>query len=533
MGTPKRQLTQKARIAAASAALVDILDRPVHVVPTCAGISKSKFVAGLQCAKRLYLQVHVPELARITNQGIKMQGKAVGVLARNLFRGGTLVDADHNHLAEAVRATRELMNNPEIPAIFEATFRHDGVLVQVDVLSRIRKTQEFRLIEVKSSTGVKPYHLQDLSIQRYVLRGVGICVTSNHLMHVNPDYVLSGHLDLSQLFRIEEIPSDRLLTRSAISEALNEQYTVLSRPEPPHIEPGTFCTHPHRCEFFEHCHPAPDQDDVRSLPIPADKIQMLLHYGMTSISELPTAMHLKLLWHFTDRQCSRIDAFRHARRCGLWLSPNLNRELVAIKYPVCFMDFETVAPAVPRLVGMKPYEPIPIQWSVHRQAHEHGMLEHSAFLSPDCGDPRPVFIESLSKAVAGARTIVSYGQYEHTLLTNLARWLPEYAPKISSIQSKLVNLLSIVRDNLYSPAFLGSYSIKRVLPALVPGMGYDDLAVKSGDQVAGIWEQLCAINLDGAEKARLRQALLDYCERDTLALANLVDVLRHACPHNS
>lgn len=526
METNQRQLTPKARIAAASAALVAVLDKPERVTPTCAGISKSKFVAGLQCAKRLYLQVHAPQLAKITDQGIKMQGKAVGVLARNLFRGGTLVDADHNRLAKAVRATRELMNNPEIPAIFEATFRHDGVLVQVDVLSRIRKTEEFRLIEVKSSTGVKPYHLQDLSIQRYVLRGVGICVTSNHLMHVNPDYVLSGHLDLSQLFRIEEIPSDRLLCRSTISEVLNEQYAMLSRPKPPCIEPGTFCTHPYRCEFFDHCHPAPNPDDVRSLPIPSDKIRMLLHYGVTSISELPTATDLKLYWHFTNRECSRVDGFRHARSCGLWLSPQLKQELAAITYPVCFMDFETFAPAVPRFAGMRPYEPIPIQWSVHRQWRESGTLEHNEFLSSDCNNPRRAFVESLLQAVADARTIVVYGQYENTQLSNLSRWFPEYALQIRGIQLRLIDLMAMIRRNVYSPDFQGSYSIKRVLPAMVPEMSYDDLLVHSGDQVSSVCERLCDVNLADADRMRLRRALLDYCAMDTLALAHLVDVLK-------
>jgi Domain of unknown function(DUF2779) len=461
-----------------------------------------------------------------------MQGKAVGVLARNLFRGGTLVDADRNHLAEAVRATRELVNNAEIPAIFEATFRHDGVLVQVDVLRRSHKKDEFHLIEVKSSTTVKPYHLHDLSIQRYVLRGAGIRVKSNHLMHVNPDYVFDGNLELSKLFQIEEIQSDDLLTRSMVSAILNDQFTMLSQPEPPNIETGSFCKKPYRCEFFDHCHPALDPDGVRSLPISADKIRMLLQNGLTSISELPTAIHLRL-WHFTNRECSRIDAARRARTCGLSVDAKLHSELAAVKYPVCFMDFETVAPAVPTFAGMKPYEPIPVQWSVHRQEHECGRLEHSAFLSPDRDDPRRVFIESLSKVVAGARSIVVYGSYEKAQLSNLSRWLPEYAPKISSIQSRLVDLLSIIRENVYSSAFEGSYSIKRVLPALVPGMSYDDLAVRSGDQVASIWKQLCANNVGTVEKARLRKALLDYCERDTLALANLVDVLRHAYPDNS
>jgi|CZKY01.1.fsa_nt_gi hypothetical protein len=233
MDGTERQLTRKAQIAAASAALVALLDKPLRVIPTCGGISKSKFVAGLQCAKRLFLQVHKPHLAKLTDQANKDQGTALGVLARNLFLGGALVDVGRNGLAEAVGVTQELVKNAAVPAIFEATFKRDGVLVQVDVLLRGPKKYEFHLIEVKGSTTVKPYHLYDLSIQRYVLQSAGIRVRSNHLMHVNPGYVFDGDLELSKLFMIEEIQSDRLLTRSTVSEILNDQYKILSQPEPP------------------------------------------------------------------------------------------------------------------------------------------------------------------------------------------------------------------------------------------------------------------------------------------------------------
>ena len=252
---------------------------------------------------------------------------------------------------------------------------------------------------------------------------------------------------------------------------------------------------------------------------------MLLQNRLTSISELPAAIHLRL-WHFTNRECSIIDAARRARTYGLSIDAKLQSELAAVKYPVCFMDFETFAPAVPRLGGMKPYEPIPIQWSVHRQACKGGTLEHSAFLSPDSDDPRRVFIESLFKAVKGARSIVVYGSYENTVLSMLCRWFPDCASKIGSIQSRLVDLSTIIRRNVYCPDFQRSYSIKRVLPAMVPEMSYDGLLVQSGDQVSSIWERLCDVNLASADRMRLRRALLDYCERDTLALAHLVDVLK-------
>src|SRR5437899_11141365 len=82
-------------------------------------ISKSKFVAGVQCLKRLYLQVHQPELAAqpdAAGEAIIEQGREVGLLARQLFPGGVEVDGS-NGLEPAIWATRELVGNPEVPAI--------------------------------------------------------------------------------------------------------------------------------------------------------------------------------------------------------------------------------------------------------------------------------------------------------------------------------------------------------------------------------------------------------------------------------
>src|SRR5205085_2783725 len=116
-------------------------------------LSKSKFVAGLQCTKRLYLLVRAPELReRIEDAGEATieQGYQVGLLARQLFPGGVEVDASRG-LDYALRTTKQLLCNPEIPAIFESAFEHEGVIVKADILQR-RKDNHWRLVEVKSAS---------------------------------------------------------------------------------------------------------------------------------------------------------------------------------------------------------------------------------------------------------------------------------------------------------------------------------------------------------------------------------------------
>ena len=112
-------------------------------------------------------------------------------------------------------------------------------------------------------------------------------------------------------------------------------------------------------------------------------------------------------------------------------------------------------------------------------------------------------------------------------LSEIATWLPEFAEQIKKIQCRLWDLLPVVRNHVYHPAFGGSFSLKAVLPALVPELTYENMAVANGQDAGLAWESLVRGNLDGAEHEKVRKALLDYCGQDTLALVRLLEALRH------
>jgi hypothetical protein len=211
-------------------------------------ISKSKFVAGVQCLKRLYLQVHESELAAEPDEASKAvmeQGHQVGLEAQKAFPGGVTVKAGPAELDKAIKATRDLVANSEAPAIFEATFQHGDVLVRTDVLKRSGRSGH-RLIEVKSSTKVKPHYAYDIAIQRHVLTGAGIDVKQASLMHLNRDYIFNGkEYDLSQLFVEAEVKPGDAVSQSEISDRLKEQFRILNKPKPPDIKPGAQCEDPY------------------------------------------------------------------------------------------------------------------------------------------------------------------------------------------------------------------------------------------------------------------------------------------------
>lgn len=485
-------------------------------------ITKSKFVAGIQCLKRVYLQVHNPGLAERSSEAanaILKQGEEVGLVAQRAFSGGRTVDFGRIQIKEALRATRDLMADPEVPAIFEGTFEHGGVLVRVDILQRDGKFG-YRLVEVKSSTQIKPHYAYDVGIQRHVLRGDGVEPEQVSLMHLNREYVFDGkEYDVSRLFIVAEPRPEDMVSDAEISDRLQEQLRILNQPQPPEIRPGRQCEHPVVCEFYNHCNPEPCANHVSRLPrMRADKLQELTASGITLIEQIPDDFPL------SEKQWLAVHCMKNGKA---FFSSELAGELSTLKYPLCFMDFETVFPALPRFAGMRPFDHIPFQWSVHRQEKPDRPLKHFEYLAEDDSDPRFPFIESLRKALAGAGNVVVYNQtFESSRLDDLARWVPAYASEIAKIKAKLWDLLTIVRRNVYHPAFAGSFSLKSVLPALIPQMTYETMEVGSGTEAGSAWARMIEPGTPTREKGRLTQALIEYCKQDTLALAKLFEVLR-------
>jgi len=483
-------------------------------------ISKSKFVAGVQCLKRLYWQVHEQRLAAKPDASavaIMQQGHEVGLLARQLFPSGVEVDGSAG-LEQAIRSTQELIANPDVPAIFEGTLEHGGVIVKVDILHR-RQDGRWHLFEVKSSTGLKEEHLDDVAIQHRVVTRSGLDLASSCLMHVNRNYVFQGGtIDARQFFRIRNLTRKIEELQPKLTFQLHAEFTVLAMPKAPDLPTGRHCTEPVTCEFFDRCNTPPPDDHVGYLPrLHANAIKELSELGIESIRDIPDDFPL------TEKQRRACTSVQTGEP---WFSTELGEALAALKYPLYFMDFESVNPAIPRFGGMRPYDQIPFQWSVHLQREPDAEAEHHEFLWMDTSDPRHEFITSLCNALGESGSVVVYSQqFESQRLGELAACLPEFADRIESIQSRLWDLLPVIRNHVYHPKFAGSYSIKNVLPALVPEMTYEGMEVADGQQAGVAWESLVRGGLDEVEIAKAKKALLDYCGQDTLAMVKLLDKL--------
>lgn len=493
--------------------------------PRPAGLSKSRYTAGLQCEKRLWLQVHARELAAPVDAAAQARfdaGTEIGLRAHELFPGGVLVDEPYDRHAETVERTRRLVDDPSVPAIFEAAFTHAGVRIRVDVLERLGGGR-FGLREVKSAGSAKPEHHDDVAVQLFVLEGCGLEVASVELIHVDTAYVRGeDRIDWPRFFARADLTAEARRALAGVGARVEAFHGTLARSDAPEIAPWRHCTQPYDCEFQGHCHRDLPEDWILGLPyLHEARAEELRGRGVERIRDIPADVALSEVQR----------RVRDGAATGqTWVSPGLAKALEPARPPALYFDLEAVPPAVPVWPGTRPYQAIPFQWSLHRLEPD-GTLIHREFLADaETGaDPRPAFAESLLAAVEAHAElpILVYSPYEARTLRDLVAHLPHLADRLEAVRARLVDLLPVVREHVYHPGFGGSFSLKSVAPALAPGFGYDDLEeIADGDAAGQAFQGLLANGASPDEAARIRAALLAYCERDTLALVEVHRALR-------
>ncbi len=485
-------------------------------------LSKSRFQAGLQCSKYLWLLCNAPQLADPVGeaqQAIFDQGHAVGALARRLFPGGVLVEEDHTQTAQALETTQRLLSDGT-SCLYEGAFRHDGVLVRSDALFK-EDDCNWTLVEVKSATEVKPEYVTDLAIQTYVLRGAGVPVASSRVLHLDNRYVYpGGPYDLGRLFTMVDITAEVEAFLPSIPGLLSQMRQMIAGPAPQR-QISRRCAQPYTCPFHGHCHSWLPEFPVTEIPrVSDDLLCSLLTEGYCSIREVPLdypglSAVQRTVCHVIQSGEPRFD-------------PALRDALSRLREPIHFLDFETVRSALPVHAGTRPYQALPVQWSCHT-LHGDGLLEHAEFLHTGTTDPRRDFVCSLLAALdvggpADSR-IVAYTSYENTILTSLALDLPEFAASIGAVQARLFDLHEVIKDHVQHPDFHGRTSLKYVLPALVDDLSYEGLAVPNGEVASLRWTEAVYGEAPESVREAIFADLRAYCATDTLALVKLYRAL--------
>jgi hypothetical protein len=432
------------------------------------------------------------------------QGIEIGKRARNLFPGSTLVEELNS--ADAARVTAEVMEDAGYRAVFEGAFIAGGCVARADILSRTM--EGWHLYEVKSGVNDRDEFIDDMTYTAAVLGSCGVNLTGMSLLLVSRDYRLGMSDD--KLFR-EIDHTEKVLSRTAEFEPLLEEVDRITRST---VVPEARLIYECRgCDLFQDCMGRGIENHIFELPrLGQAKFSELAEAGICRIEDVPADFPL------TEQQA-------RARECvvsGLpFVGDGLKTGLDSVIWPAYYLDFETVITAIPLYPDTAPYTQIPCQYSIHRCAGLEDEPGHFEFLADPVRDCRRELAESLICDLGKEGSIVTYSAFEKAVVNGLMAFLPDLAPELEPLLERMVDLEAIIRKNYYHPGFHGSTSIKRTLPVLVPGMDYSGMRVADGDSAIAAFARMALGQCPPQEIETVRQDLLDYCKKDTLAMVKL------------
>lgn len=505
-------------------------------------LSKSRLLSFRQCPLKLWNEIHRRDLAKppdASAQHIFDEGTRIGQLARDRYSVGMLIEAEYWDTKNAILQTQAALNDPACQAIFEAAFFADQTLVRCDILKRVGPNS-WEMWEVKSVNNPKEIHVIDVAIQMEVARRWAeekrqpLNLARCGVLHMNKDYVyLGGDYNLDELFKEFDCTVLTESYRDEVDKLIRDGLAVAKLAESPDVPPGKQCNDPYACPFSGTACAEPPVEELRYIPrITAKKIAQLKERGISRIDQLSDDD-----FNFSAAQRRAIAAWKSGE---LIIEPDLKEKLDEIGYPRMHLDFETFMPALPRYVGTSPYQTIPFQFSVHIELQKGDNVIHSGYLHNEDSDPRrPLVLAMLETLEAQAADstrancpILTYSPYEKRMIGELAEALPDLKRRLLALLARLLDLLPIIRNHVYAREFGGGFSIKKVLPALVPNMGYGDLDIAEGGMASlKYMEMIELLKVEGRNEAaqKIYNDLWLYCERDTNAMVVLLKMLEGKC----
>jgi len=482
-------------------------------------LSKSRLTAFRQCPKKLWLEVHRPE-RKVESPDVQARyavGHQVGAIAQQDYPQGVLIAPDNN-LAQALAETPSAL--AQARPVFEATFQHGGVLVRADLL--LPDGDGWHMAEVKSTTSAKEYHYADIAAQVWVAQACGVAIHHATVRHIDNSFVLRAEGDYAGLLTDADADAQVQDLLPTLPHTVQQARETLEGAEPA-IAMGEQCKTPFECPFQAYCAkgapPGPDYP-VLLLPGIAGKTlgRALAAEGLEDLQRVPAG-------RIANGLLQRIHA---ATTSGKPYHDRAGaaRAMQGWAWPRYFLDFETIAPPVPVWLGTRPYGQNPFQFSCHLAARD-GSVQQRDFLDLSGHNPSRACAEALLAAIGPVGAIVAYNaSFERRCIAALAAQFADLAPRLRQLEQRVVDLLPVVKQNFYHRDMRGSFSIKAVLPTLVPKLRYEDLGgVHSGSMAQLAYTEATAPGCSAARKAQLAEQLTAYCTLDSLAMVELAQAL--------
>ncbi|MDP3880267.1 MAG: DUF2779 domain-containing protein, partial [Dehalococcoidales bacterium] len=358
-------------------------------------LSKSRYLNGLQCPRYLWVVCNEPD--RIPEPGaatqhIFDQGHLVGEMAKKLFPGG--IDVPAEDFMANIALTKVLLQQKK--PLFEAGVWSGRICSRVDILNPVNE-DEWDIIEVKSSTSVKEVNIHDVSFQKLCWEDAGLKIRKCFLAYINNQYLKNGEIEPKELFILQDVCDEVIAASAGIRDRISRMLEVIAAPSCPEVTIGPHCSSPYDC-LLSDCWEGLPEHNVFTLYYGGKKSQELYSSGVLNIADIPADYKL------SDKQ-------RIQHTCVVSGEPYINAALLkqflsSLKYPLYFLDFETINPAVPLFDGTRPYQNIPFQFSLHIQAIPGGELQHHCYLADGPQDPRPELLVHLHQVIGSEGSIV-------------------------------------------------------------------------------------------------------------------------------
>jgi len=481
-------------------------------------ISKTDYILYRECKKNVWLKFNRPDIYNKSElsefeKSIIETGNEVEALARKLFPSGILIEG---RSGEAQELTQELVDKNE-SVLFQPIFVRDGFLAAVDILEYDPATNGYNIYEVKATNEIKEkIHFYDLAFQVNLLKKFDVKISGIKLLHLNPEYVRRGDLDLKKMFLIEDVTKGVEEKLPEVDLEMNSALKYLSDKTEPR---GHCCcinkSRNNHCTTFQYSNPeVPEYSihDIARIGSSKKKLQQLIDANIFKLNEIPE--HIEL----SDIQKNQVEAYIFDKI--LIEKELIRKEFENLFFPLYFLDYETCPAAVPRFDGYSPYQQIPFQYSLHKLESPTSKLEHFEFLHTKADDPSRALAEKLQEHVGNKGTIIVWNKkFECKRNEEIGERLPEFKIFMESINKRIYDLMDVFSKQYYvHKHFRGSTSIKCVLPVLVPELSYKDLHIQEGGTASQSWDKIALGSATKEEKDQVAKDLLAYCELDTYAM---------------
>lgn len=424
--------------------------------------------------------------------------------------------------------TQEALNNG-VKTILQGRFETKDLTCIVDVLDRVEENK-FDLIEIKSSTRAKPEHYYDLAFQVKVLEESGLTIQNISVIHINKEYKRKGDIDPQQITAITDVTDEV----RALAEFTNEQvtkaqevFTLTQMPDPSprwanHTGvPGTSWFH-EWLDMYKYLHPELDRYSIYSLSYPnAKQIGELEDAGIILIKDIPDDNGYK------DKHQLQVTVTKTNKR--IIDTEKIKDFLGTFQYPLYFLDYETYSSLVPIFDNESPYCDYPFQYSLHILDVPDADVRHVEYLHEANTCAIPDLVKQLQTDIGDTGTILSWNMsYEKGCNDRMAKLYPDYADFLLSVNERIVDLDIPFKDLWFvDKDFFGSYSIKYVLPVLVPELSYKELEVSDGLKARRLWMDTYLKGDNQDKKDQIYQELCEYCTLDTYAMVKIFKELEN------